>query len=142
MWSQAPSWRAAPPPSTCATTCWSSPEASLLSSSATGSCRRCVDMERCQAALCSRGGLAVDTVSNPYTERLLLLWEFRHVTCSQKGQHINTNTLKTALANVQFLTYPECVVSESNQKSSKSLQNNSIKGKQIRQTMVKQSCSI
>lgn len=64
MSSQVPNWKAAPPPSTCATTCWSSPEASLLSSLDTGSCRRCVDTALCQMASCSRGGLAADTVSN------------------------------------------------------------------------------
>lgn len=62
---QAPNWKVAPPPSTCATTCWSSPGASLLSSSAAGSCRRCVGSAPCRMALCSKEGPAVDCVSNP-----------------------------------------------------------------------------
>lgn len=75
MWSRAPSWKVAPPLSTCATTCWSSPEVSPLSLWATGSCQRCVDTVPCQMASCSRGALAVDTVSNRWTFGLTLtLW--------------------------------------------------------------------
>lgn len=67
---QAPKWKVAPPPSTCATTCWSLPGASLLSSSAAGSCRRCVDSAPCQTASCSKEGPAVDCVSNLCPEDL------------------------------------------------------------------------
>uniref|UniRef100_A0A3Q1JH64 Uncharacterized protein n=1 Tax=Anabas testudineus TaxID=64144 RepID=A0A3Q1JH64_ANATE len=58
---QVPNWKVAPPPSTCATINWFSPEACLPPSLATGSCRRYVDMALCQMASCSREGLAVDT---------------------------------------------------------------------------------
>lgn len=75
--SQVPNWKAAPLPSTCATTCWSSPEASLLSPLATGNCLRCVDMVLCQMALFLREGLAADTVSNAWTERGFLTYEIR-----------------------------------------------------------------
>lgn len=57
---QVPSWKAVLHHSTCATTCWSSPEASLPSSLATGSCRRYVATVLCQMASCSREGLGVD----------------------------------------------------------------------------------
>lgn len=82
--SQVPSWKAAPPPCTCATTCWSWPEASLPSPSATGNCRRCVDMARCQMASFLRGGLAADTVSNLWTERVFQMYEFRHSSLQPK----------------------------------------------------------
>lgn len=61
--SQVPNWKAVLHHSTCATTCWSSPEASLPSSLATGSCRRYDATVLCQMASCSREGLGVDTVS-------------------------------------------------------------------------------
>lgn len=79
-WGRVPSWRAALPPCTSATICWSWPEASPLSPSATGSCRPCVDTERCQMASFLRGGLAVDTVSNSWTEShfFFLMFVFRH----------------------------------------------------------------
>lgn len=62
-WSPEPSCRVAPPPCTCATTCWSSPGASRPSPSATGSCRRYAATAPCPTASCSREGPAVDTVS-------------------------------------------------------------------------------
>lgn len=67
---QVPSWKAVLHHSTCATTCWSSPEASLPSSLATGSCRRYVATVLCQMASCSREGLGVDIVSIWLTEKL------------------------------------------------------------------------
>lgn len=88
--SQVPSWKAAPPPCTCATTCWSWPEASLLSPSATGNCRRCVDMARCQMASFLRGGLAADTVSNLWTERVCQMYEFRHSSLQPKWATLGT----------------------------------------------------
>lgn len=101
--SQVPSWKAAPPPCTCATTCWSWPEASLPSPSATGNCRRCVDMARCQMASFLRGGLAADTVSNLWTERVFQMYEFRH--CSQNGQHLNTCSISDLSLRIKELLF-------------------------------------
>lgn len=80
--SQVPNWKAAPLPSTCATTCWCSPEAPLPSPLATGNCLRCVDTAPCQMALFLREELAADTVSNMWTERVFLTSDAP--ACSQK----------------------------------------------------------
>lgn len=95
MWSRAPNWRVAPPPSTCATTFWPSPGAFLLSSSATGSCRRYADMVLCKTALCSRGGPAADTVSKRWTQRFSCCVNKGAVACSHSG---GIESLSTAVA--------------------------------------------
>lgn len=67
-----------------------------------------------------RGGLAVATVSNLWLERVFLMSEFDTLACSQKGQHMNASSWKTAMGNVQHLRYLDllcCCVCPSESKS-------------------------